>query len=75
MSVEPIEVLDGDGSARVVTIALGEMERSDGPVTIRAMADLEPDEARELAYDLIDAADKADGADALRQVRNLASLS
>ncbi|SCY61962.1 hypothetical protein [Paracoccus tibetensis] len=75
LSVEAIEVLDSTGACRVVSIALGEIVRADGPVTIRAMADLEPAEARELAYDLIDAADKAESTDELRQVRNLSSVS
>lgn len=72
-AVDAYELEDDGLPERVVCLAIGDIQGS--RTDIRAMIELSPNAARELAFELIDAADLVEGECHLRRVTARAVLS
>lgn len=65
-SVEAYEIVLDTGNERVVCMSICDITGSQ--VEVQALIELPPAQAREMAFVLIDAADKADGTEDLRLI-------
>ncbi|MBW7057288.1 hypothetical protein KY389_11390 [Paracoccus bogoriensis] len=72
-AVDAYELDDSGNLERVVCLAIGDIEGAH--TNLRAMVEMTPSGARELAFELIDAADLAEGECHLRRVTARAVLS
>ena len=72
-AVEAYELTDEAGAERVVCLAIGEMVGS--RFNVQALVEMSAAEAREVAFELIDAADLVEGECHLRRVTARAVLS